>query len=63
MEFVAMPARDTEQFLDIYNQFAERGAQKLARFGIDGMTPFKEARAIAAHMNTQGNASCAGDLP
>jgi TRAP-type C4-dicarboxylate transport system substrate-binding protein len=63
MEFVAMPARDTEQFLDIYNQFAERGAQKLARFDIDGMAPFREARAIAARMNTQGDASCAGDSP
>jgi TRAP-type C4-dicarboxylate transport system substrate-binding protein len=62
MEFVAMPEADTVRFLDIYNQFAERGAQGLARFDIDGMTSFREARDIAAHIDAQG-ASCAGNSP
>jgi TRAP-type transport system periplasmic protein len=61
MEFIAMPTDDTRRFLDIYNQFAERGAQNLQRFHIDGATPYRRARAIAEHMHARGDASCAGE--
>jgi len=61
MEFIAMPADDTQRFLDIYNQFAERGALDLARFGIDGISSFKKARAIANRIHTSGNIHCAGE--
>jgi TRAP-type C4-dicarboxylate transport system substrate-binding protein len=62
LEFIAMPATDTQRFLDTYNQFAERGAQGLARFDIDGMTSFRNARAIAAQMSANTDSSnCAGE--
>jgi TRAP-type C4-dicarboxylate transport system substrate-binding protein len=66
LEFVAMPASDTQRFLETYNQFAERGAQALARFDIDGMSSFTRARAVATHMNAQAANSkseniCAGE--
>jgi TRAP-type C4-dicarboxylate transport system substrate-binding protein len=71
LEFIAMPASDTQRFLETYNEYAERGAQGLARFNIDGMASFKHARAVATHMNAQaGNGEtgkganiCAGEAP
>ena len=63
LEFIEMPASDTQRFLETYNQFAERGAQGLARFDIDGMASFKHARAIASQMSAQtdGSSNCAGE--
>jgi TRAP-type C4-dicarboxylate transport system substrate-binding protein len=66
LEFIAMPANDTQRFLETYNQFAERGAQSLTRFDIDGMASFKHARTIATRMNAHvgnGETSCIGEAP
>jgi len=61
MEFIAMPEKDTQRFLEIYDQFAEQGAQNLSRYAIDGIAPFKRARAIASAMRSRGNSSCTGE--
>ena len=39
---------DVRRFLDGYDEFAMRGAAKLERFGIDGLTTYRHARAIVA---------------
>jgi TRAP-type C4-dicarboxylate transport system substrate-binding protein len=66
LEFIAMPASDTRQFLETYNEYAERGAQGLTRFNIDGIASFKHARAVATRMATQDGTAenvCAGEAP
>jgi hypothetical protein len=66
LEFIAMPASDTRQFLETYNEYAERGAQGLTRFNIDGIASFKHARAVATRMAAQDGTAenvCAGEAP
>ncbi|HYM34994.1 MAG TPA: TRAP transporter substrate-binding protein DctP [Steroidobacteraceae bacterium] len=63
MEFTSMPPKETERFLEIYNQFAERGAQSLARFDIDGLSTYQRARAIAQRINADQSAECEGANP
>jgi TRAP-type transport system periplasmic protein len=60
MVFADMPAGDFQEFLNTYNQFAERGAKSLKRFDIDGMKSYRYARALAADANHGGPVACKG---
>ena len=42
--YTAPPRDDVRKFLEGYDHFAERSAQRLERFGIDGMTAYRIAR-------------------
>lgn len=61
MQFTDFPPDQFQHFLDIYNRFAERGAEQLQGFGIDGMTPFRLARRIAADAASTHSISCTGE--
>jgi TRAP-type C4-dicarboxylate transport system substrate-binding protein len=54
-------AADVASFLDGYDRFAEIGAHKLRRFGIDGLPTYRHARAVVAHSAPLGAIDCPGD--
>jgi hypothetical protein len=49
------------RFLESYDVFAERNAASLQRFGIDGLTTFRYARALVHHLASSGKIDCNGD--
>ena len=61
MTYTTPPAADVARFLEGYDRFAEIGAQKLRRFGIDGLPTYRHARAVVAHSASLGAIECHGD--
>jgi TRAP-type C4-dicarboxylate transport system substrate-binding protein len=58
VHFTSMPSADAQRFLEIYNDAARHSAERLNRFGIDGLKPYEYARTIAAHETADGGISC-----
>lgn len=56
--FSAMPPQDQARFNEIYERDGERRAQSLERYGIDGLTTFRRARAIAREASVTGTVEC-----
>ena len=52
---------DVARFLESYDMFAERNAASLQRFGIDGLTTFRYARALVHDLASRGKIDCNGD--
>jgi hypothetical protein len=52
---------DVARFLESYDVFAERNAASLQRFGIDGLTTFRYARALVHNLASRGKIDCNGD--
>ena len=53
---------DVARFLESYDVFAERSAASLQpRFGIDGLTTFRYARALVHNLASRGKIDCHGD--
>ena len=64
MEFNVLPPEEVERFLDVYNQYAERGAQGAQRFGIDGVKTYRYARRLAMQATQaagSGDIVCTGE--
>ena len=57
MLFTSMPLEDQENFLAVYNQFAERNARSLVRFNIDGLNTYHYARQLVEQMKN-GTTGC-----
>ena len=60
MTFISPSAADSERFLKVYNEVAERNARMSSRFEIDGLSLFHYARAVVARAVTTGSVECAG---
>lgn len=56
--FFDMPPRDQARFEEIYERDGERRARSLDRYGIDGLTTFRRARAIAHEVRVAGKVEC-----
>ena len=52
---------DVKRFLEGYDRFAAHSAEMLTRFGIDGVTTYRHARAVVAHSAQHGKVDCTGD--
>ena len=59
--FLDMPAAEQSRFEEIYARDGEARAQSLQRFGIDGLTTFRRARALAPHVAAGENIACKSD--
>ena len=55
------PPADVARFLETYDRFAERGAESLRRFDIDGVPTYRYARALVEAHATHGSLDCNGD--
>jgi TRAP-type C4-dicarboxylate transport system substrate-binding protein len=56
-----LPSRaDVERFLKAYDQFAERSAESLRRYQIDGLSTFRHARERVAGYRRGGTIDCQG---
>jgi TRAP-type C4-dicarboxylate transport system substrate-binding protein len=53
MVYTAPTPDDVARFLAGYEEFAQRGAELVGRFGIDGLTTYRHARAIVANGTLQ----------
>ena len=53
-------AADVQRFLEAYDQFAERSATSLHRFGLEGLDTFRHARALTGSLTPDGNVACHG---
>jgi TRAP-type transport system periplasmic protein len=56
--YSAPPRADVARFLAGYERFAERGAERLRRFDIDGLAPYRHARALVAAANGADRIVC-----
>jgi TRAP-type C4-dicarboxylate transport system substrate-binding protein len=59
--YTTPPAADVARFLDTYDRFAERGAESLRRFDIDGLPTYRYARALIGAHAAHGRLDCKGD--
>jgi len=60
MTFISPSAADSERFLAVYNEVAERNARLSSRFEIDGLSLFRYARSVVARAVATGTVDCAG---
>jgi TRAP-type C4-dicarboxylate transport system substrate-binding protein len=58
VEFTVLPPQEEESFYALYLELAERNAQSLARYGIDGMEVFSLSR---QSIGADGTVTCPGD--
>src|SRR6185295_19727495 len=56
--FFAMPPQDQARFDEIYERDGARRAKSLERYGIDGLSTFRRARAIARDASAAGTVEC-----
>lgn len=61
MVYTTPPSADVARFLESYDLFAERGAESLRRFEIDGIPTYRYARALVEAHATHGILDCNGD--
>jgi TRAP-type C4-dicarboxylate transport system substrate-binding protein len=59
--FIDIPPADQKRFDALYEKYAERNAQALGRFGIDGDSVFRQARRIARGIDLTGKVICGED--
>ena len=53
------PAEVT-RFLEAYDLYAERSAESLRRFDLDGLTTYRHARSLVEQRKRQGKIDCTG---
>ena len=58
VRFTDMPPADAQRFLEIYDDAARHSAERLSRFGIDGLKPYDYARRLATHETADAGISC-----
>ena len=58
VKFLDIAPADQQRFDLLYERDARRSAQSLARYGIDGVPLYEEARRIAARLQVTGRISC-----
>jgi hypothetical protein len=51
---------EVSRFLEAYDLYAERSAESLRRFDLDGLTTFRHARALVEQRKRQGKIDCTG---
>jgi len=61
MTFTAPSDADSARFISVYNDVAERNAQRASRYGIDGSSLFRYARAVATRTVATGQVECSGE--
>jgi TRAP-type C4-dicarboxylate transport system substrate-binding protein len=61
MAFTTPSAADSERFLVVYNEVAERNARLASRYEIDGLSLFRYARSVVARSLATGEIDCAGE--
>ena len=54
------PPADVQRFLEVYDQFAERSAESLRRFDLDGLPTFRYARQLVERRAPDGRVDCPG---
>ena len=59
--YTTPPPSEVARFLEGYDRFAKQSAGDLGRFGIDGNTSYRHARALINHGVRQGTIQCNGD--
>jgi hypothetical protein len=59
--YTTPPPGDVTRFLESYDLFAERGAESLRRFEIDGLPTYRYARALVEAHTRHGRLDCHGD--
>ncbi len=59
--YTATPPSDVARFLAGYDRYAEESAGALRRFGIDGVTTYRHARAAVARIGPDGAIQCNGE--
>jgi len=60
MTFISPASWDSERFVKVYNEVAERNARLSSRFGIDGLSLFRYARSVVARAVATGTVECIG---
>jgi TRAP-type C4-dicarboxylate transport system substrate-binding protein len=60
VQYTDPSAADVARFLDVYDQFAERSAEDLRRFDLDGLTTFHHARDLVRRRSPAGDIQCNG---
>lgn len=61
MSFNAPSVADSERFLAVYNEVAERNARLAKRYDIDALRSFRYARAVVARAVSNGQVACDGE--